>query len=208
MTHFTKTTACLWGALLLVSSNAFAAGDAHGDAAGHAKSAGLPQFDPSSFPSQVFWLAVVFIILYIFFSKKTLPEISKVIENRTEHIQNDLSGAASLKKEAEEVHEAYEAILDEARQTSLESFSAVELAIKDQNDKASDDFRKRSAKDVEKTEASVEKAKAKVLADIDSVAAQVARDAAEKIIGVKTDLKQAESIVQTLQGKNKKKKAA
>jgi hypothetical protein len=46
------------------------------------------------------------------------------------------------------------------------------------------------------------------LADIDSVAAQVARDAAEKIIGVKTDLKQAESIVQTLQGKNKKKKAA
>jgi F-type H+-transporting ATPase subunit b len=203
MTNFKKTTALLWGGLLLASSHAFAAGDAHGDAAGHAEAVGLPQFDPSSFPSQVFWLAVVFVVLFIFFSKKTLPEISKVIENRTEHVQNDLGGAASLKSEAETVHQAYEKILEEARLTSMSSFSAVEDVIKERSDAASEDFRKRSAKEVTKTEKSVEKAKEKVLGEIDSVAAQVARDAAEKIIGVQADLKHAESVVQSLQGKKK-----
>ncbi len=173
------------------------------EAGGHAEAVGLPQFDPTSFPSQVFWLAVVFIILYIFFSRKTLPEISKVIENRQEHIQTDLDGAESLQKEAETIHQAYEEILDEARQKSMQSFTGAELSIKERAEAENQAFRKRSIKEVEKTEKSVEKAKIKALSEIDSIAAQVARDAAEKIIGVQADLKQAESVVQSLQGKKK-----
>ncbi len=172
-------------------------------AGGHAKAVGLPQFDPTSFPSQVFWLVVVFIILYIFFSKKTLPEISKVIETRQDHIQTDLDGAESLQKEAEAIHQAYEDILSEARQTSMGAFLDADKSIKAQAETENQNFRKRSAKDVEKTEKSVEKAKIKVLSEIDAIAAEVARDAAEKIIGVQADLKQAKSVVQSLQGRKK-----
>ena len=41
----------------------------------HGGGVGLPQFDPSSFPSQMFWLAVTFAILYLFFSNKTAADI-------------------------------------------------------------------------------------------------------------------------------------
>lgn len=205
----TKILTAIWGTLLLTSTQVWAAGDkaAHGDAHSdghHGEAAeGLPQFDPSSFPSQIFWLVVTFVFLYIFFSKKTLPDISRVIENRQAHIQGDLDMAEQLKSEAEKVHQAYEEILDEARQKSTSSFDEVDALIKEKTDAASEDFRKTSAKELEKTEKSVEKAKQKVMGEMDSMVAELASQAAEKIIGVKADVKKAEKLVQSLQGKKK-----
>ena len=46
--------------------------DYEGHGAEHASSGGLPQFDPAWFPSQLFWLAVTFALLYVIFAKKTL----------------------------------------------------------------------------------------------------------------------------------------
>src|SRR5690606_28063422 len=59
-------------------------------AEGHPTGGGLPQLDVSTFPSQLFWLFVSFGIMYMIFSRRTLPEISGVLENRQSHIQGDL----------------------------------------------------------------------------------------------------------------------
>ena len=196
-----------------IEAHATAHGDKghHGDTDHHGGKGhgndGLPQFDPTSFPSQVFWLVVVFITMYIFFSRKTLPDISKVIDTRQEHIQNDLDGAENLKKEAEDVKEAYEAILNDARLRSSSAFQNVEDAIKKKSDKANDGFQKRSAKALADTEKSVEKAKDEILAELDGIAAKVASDAAEKITGIKVDEKYALGVVASLQGEKSKKAA-
>lgn len=226
MSFLNKMIAPLWGALLLISTKVWAEGSHGGGAAikiedsadgqhaeivsgdvaagGHAEAVGLPQFDPSSFASQVFWLAIIFAVLYIFFSKKTLPEISSVIEDRQVHIQDDLDMANQLKQEAETVHQTYEDLMDQARHKSGNLFHKAEAAVKGKTDLAGVEFQKRAAKDLEKTQKTIEAAKLKALGDVDLIVAQIASEAAEKIIGVKADLKSAENVVQSLQDKRAK----
>lgn len=54
---------------------------------------GMPQFDVSRFPSQIFWLVVCFAVLYFLMSKLVLPKIGKTIEDRELKIQTDLDAA-------------------------------------------------------------------------------------------------------------------
>lgn len=160
--------------------------------------AGMPQFDPSSFPSQIFWLAVTFIILYVFFSKKSLPDISSILENRREHIQNDIETAEKLRKEAEDIQKAYEEKLDQAHQDAQRLYNKAEEKIKANADKAYDDFLKRAHELTEQTEKRIEREKASVKEDIDALAAEIAKDAAEKIIGISTNIDQARTAVQNI----------
>ena len=48
--------------------------------------AGLPQMDTSTFPSQVFWLAVTFGLLFVVLSRMTLPMIAGSIGARRNRI--------------------------------------------------------------------------------------------------------------------------
>lgn len=168
--------------------------DAHHEAGG----SGLPQLDPSNFSSQIFWLLVAFGIMYFVFSRRILPEMSSVIESRHEHIQSDLDTAEELKREAEEVQAAYEKILDDARTKSSKSFAQAEEKIKTHTAEAYQEFQVRSGKTIVQKESAIENAKNEAMAEMNGLAAEIAREAAEKIIGVETDLKQAKTVVESL----------
>lgn len=70
-------------------------------AAEHAGSA-FPPFDTSTFASQLFWLAVAFILLYVLLSRVILPRLGGVIEQRKGRIASDLDEAARMNSEADE----------------------------------------------------------------------------------------------------------
>ena len=72
--------------------------------ADHAADAGaaFPPFDFSTFPSQLFWLAISFVLLYILLSRLVLPKLGSIIETRKGRIASDLDEAARLKAEADE----------------------------------------------------------------------------------------------------------
>ncbi len=185
-------------------SSAFAeemAHDAHHG--GEAGGSGLPQLDPSNFTSQIFWLLVAFAFLYLFFSRKTLPEISSVIETRHEHIQKDLDTVEEHRKEAEEVREAYEAILADARKKASKSFSQVEDKIKTAAANEYQAFQQRSAAEIADREQAIEEAKKAAMSEMNVLAAEIAREAAEKIIGKSTDLARAKTVVKSLNSKAK-----
>jgi F-type H+-transporting ATPase subunit b len=82
----------------------------------HAESegAGLPQFDPSSWPSQLFWLFVFFGGLYLLMAKYFLPRIGATIEERRDRIADDLDKASELKKDADAAEKAYAKALADA----------------------------------------------------------------------------------------------
>lgn len=181
---------------------ALAAKDSHGQASGG--DTGLPQFDPSSYPSQIFWLAVTFVVLYVFFSKKTLPEISSVIENRQEHIQSDIDTAEKLRKEAEEVQQFYEESLENARLEASKSYAEAEEAVKEKTAKKYESFRKKSAKQIGEMEERLETEKAKVMEEMNTIAAEIASQAAEKIVGIPADIDQAKTVVRSLHKTTKK----
>ena len=60
------------------------------------KSAGLPQMDISTFPSQLFWLVVTFLILYVFMSKYVIPSLRTTIEERKDKIIGDINEAEAV----------------------------------------------------------------------------------------------------------------
>lgn len=203
------------------ASEAFAASDHHGlehvgdvlheldqdlmhaehiDAAHHGSS-GLPQFDPSSYPGQLFWLAIVFLVLYVVFARNILPALSSTIESRREHIQSDLETAEKMKEDAESVQAAYEEALNEATSKASDLMMSTEQKVKDKAQKKLAALQSKSLEKIQETEASIEEAKAKSMLEMNNIAAEVASKAAEKIVGVNVDEKKAKSIINNISKK-------
>ena len=52
---------------------------------GHGE-AGFPPFDPSTFPSQILWLAITFGLFYLFLKKVIMPRLGGILEVRENRI--------------------------------------------------------------------------------------------------------------------------
>lgn len=79
------------------------------------ESSGLPQLDPTWFPSQIFWLAVTFGVLYWLMSTRILPALGGAIEERRDRIADDLDQASEFRRQAEDAEAAYNRALADAR---------------------------------------------------------------------------------------------
>ena len=79
----------------------------------------MPQLDPSTFGSQLFWLAVSFVTLYVVLSVLVLPRIGATMAKRSEQLDGDLAEAEALRARAEAALEAYEEALAQARTKAL-----------------------------------------------------------------------------------------
>src|SRR6266853_2350522 len=75
----------------------------------------MPQLDISTFAPQLFWLAVIFVALYIVMKSVAWPQVGRAIEARRQRREDDLSRATRMKAEADAANEAYQKILATAR---------------------------------------------------------------------------------------------
>ena len=81
---------------------------------GHGE-AGFPPFDPSTFPSQILWIAITFGLFYLFLKKVIMPRLGGILEVRENRIAQDIEQATRMKGEADAAVAAYEQELAEAR---------------------------------------------------------------------------------------------
>jgi F-type H+-transporting ATPase subunit b len=176
------------------------AGEVEGAAAEEHKG-GLPQLNFATYPRQIFWLVIIFAVLFTFMSKKTLPEISGTLQKRASHISSTIDAAKRQKETAEKLKQDYETGLENARIDAQDAFASVEKAIKDKSEKESKAFQDRASAEIERTEAEIYKAKTAAMEDMQHLAAEIASKAAEKIIGVETDIDQAKTVVRSLKAK-------
>lgn len=147
----------------------------------------MPQLDLSTFPSQIFWLAVFFVVLYLLMAKLAMPKIERVVDERRRRIESDLDKAGQMKTEAEAVIAAYEKALADARHQA-------QLTMKETGDKlaalAAERQRQAGAVIAERTtvaEKRIATARSAALADLRGVAVDVARAAASKLVGGTVD---------------------
>jgi F-type H+-transporting ATPase subunit b len=145
--------------------------------------AGLPQLDPSTFATQIFWLAVTFIALYLLMSRVALPRVRDVLEERERRITDDLEKAQRLKDEAEAVLAEYEKALADARASAQALFAKAAEQANAEAAKRQQEMSQKLAKQLETAESRVQAAKAEALDNIRQVATDVARDAAARLIG-------------------------
>ena len=81
----------------------------------------MPQLDISTWPPQLFWLAVTFLALYFVISRVVIPRTGGVIALRKSTIDGDLASAQKLKVETEKAVQSYEAALADARPRPMPS---------------------------------------------------------------------------------------
>jgi F-type H+-transporting ATPase subunit b len=163
--------------------------NAHTEAEGGHHSGTFPPFDPSTFPSQLVSLVIVFVALYIIVSRLALPRVGALIDARQNKIEGDLAEAQKLKDESQSALKAYESDLASARSKA----QAISAENREKLNAASDAERrtledKLSARlaDAEKTIAAT---RATAMSNVRSIAADAAGAIVQRLTGTAPDAK-------------------
>lgn len=149
------------------------------DAAKGAEAAPFPPFDPWHFPSQVFWLVVLFGFLYFVLSRVILPSIGNTLERRESTIASDLDEAARLNDEAVDAQKAVEVSIAKAHAKARETADKARAKI----DK---DIAAETAKvdaDVDKKLAEAETRIAALRTEAMQSVEEIASEAAQSVLG-------------------------
>jgi F-type H+-transporting ATPase subunit b len=155
---------------------------AHTEEAGGHKGP-FPPFQPETFASQLFWLAITFVALYLLASRVLLPRVGGIIDARAGKIEGDLSEAQRFKTEADEANQAYEKALADARGRA----QALANATRDEQQAKADARRKQLEQQLDAK-----------LADAETTIAGTKTAAMSNVRGIATDV--AAAIVKRLTG--------
>lgn len=131
---------------------------------------GLPQLDSQYFPTQLFWLVVCFIVLYLLLSRGALPRIVNVIERRKNRIISDLDRAEELKVQAEKIETEIKTILNDARTKAQKSIDQVMAEIATQRDKRLFEHKQTITQRLEQSTEQIQEAKHAALKELDIMA--------------------------------------
>ena len=160
--------------------------------------AGLPQLKVGTWPSQLFWLVVIFAIGYVFMARVVTPRIGSVLEERRTRLDEDLSRAREASAEAAQTRSDYEASLDGARNEAAEFARSAASEAQTKADAAEKKAAKRMATKIGKAETALAEARAEAEGNLTSIAAEAAIDAATQIAGVKVTKAQADKAVKAV----------
>jgi F-type H+-transporting ATPase subunit b len=75
----------------------------------------FPPFQSQYFPSQLLWLTLTFVLLYVLMSRIALPRIGAIFAERSKRIADDLKAAQGFKERSDAANAAYQKSLADAR---------------------------------------------------------------------------------------------
>ena len=145
---------------------------------------GFPPFDSHTFASQLFWLTLTFIALYLLMSRIALPRVGSILEARRRRVADDLAEAQRFKDASDAAIAAHEKALAEARgraqalanETRAKATAAAEARRKEVNAK----FHAHIA-EAEKTIAGTRSA---AMGNVRSIASEAAGAIVERLTGI------------------------
>jgi F-type H+-transporting ATPase subunit b len=68
---------------------------------------GMPQLKSEYFAGQLFWLAIFFVLVFVFLRFVGLPRVTAIIDERAKRIGGDIASAELLRKQATEAETTY-----------------------------------------------------------------------------------------------------
>jgi len=144
---------------------------------------GFPPFQSQNFPSQLVWLVIAFVLLYVLMAKLALPRVASIIESRQKHIDEDIAEAGKLKQQADEAVAAYEKALADARARA----QSIANETRERHEAAADATRKQFEDELNTklagAEMSIAATKQAAMANVRSIAEEIARAIIERLSG-------------------------
>ena len=154
-------------------------------AAGPALAAGgMPQLDPHNYAPILVWLAILFVLLYVLMARVALPRVDAALQLRADRIKGDLDRAAGLKEETERMIAAYEKARTEARNKAAAVSRETAAALAQKSAERQTQVNADLAAKIKSAEDNIAKARDRAMGDIRGVAADIASDAARRLVGL------------------------
>lgn len=167
-----------------------------GQAVGEAAHSGgiFPPFDPSTFASQLFWLAITFGFFLWFMTKVISPRIGSILETRQDRIAQDLDKARSLRDEADASIAAYEQELADAKAKARDIGQKARDKANGEAVAERQKVEAELASKLKEAEASIAKTRAEAMAEVGGIAEETASEIFSQLLGgtvTKADLAKA-----------------
>lgn len=163
----------------------------------HGGGGNFPPFDPANVAPQVFWLAIIFVVLYIAMSRLALPRIGGILETRQDRLTSDLVEAERLKDESDRSIASYQQSLTEARAKA----QAIANATRDQINAEANANRKQIEGDLAArladAEAQIAATKQQALGNVRGIALDAAGAIVAQILGNAPGQSEVETAVDT-----------
>jgi F-type H+-transporting ATPase subunit b len=144
----------------------------------------FPPFQKDTFVSQIVWLVITFVALYLLISRVAIPRIGGIFEERAKRIEGDFAQAHRAKEEAEAALAAYEKALADARNRA----QAIGTEIRDKLHAEAEEKRKALEAQLNTQLAEAEKmiaaTKTAAMANVRGIAVDAAAAIVERLIGV------------------------
>jgi F-type H+-transporting ATPase subunit b len=143
----------------------------------------FPPFQAEHFPSQLVWLTISFVLLYVLMSKLALPRIGAILAERSRVIRDDLAAAERLKEQSDAAHAAYDKALADARARA----QALANATREQQAHEAEATQKRLEAQLHErlaaAEQSIATSRTAAMSNVRTIAADTASAIVERLIG-------------------------
>src|SRR5580693_7736047 len=143
----------------------------------------FPPFQRENFASQLVWLTISFVLLYVLMAKVALPRVGGILAARQKHIDDDLAAANAFKAKSEAAHAAYEKALADARARA----QAIAAETRDQQAAAAEVTNKRLEAQLHErlaaAEQSIAATRTAAMGHVGAIAKDTASAIVERLIG-------------------------
>ena len=149
----------------------------------------MPQLEITTYPSQIFWLAVSFLILYLIMSRFIIPKISSVIKSRESEIKNNIHISEQMYKDTEIINNEYEEIKKEIEGEARGIINYLKETTNKKITKNTDLLKKRLEQKLEKNEQEIINKKKKALKEINKISLNLSEEILKKLSNENRELK-------------------
>ena len=153
----------------------------------------MPQLEIATYPSQIFWLVVSFLILYLIMSRIIIPKISSVIKSRESEIKNNIHISEQMYKDTEITNNEYEETKKKIENEAREIINHLKQTTNKKINHSTELLKKRLEQKLKKNEQEIINKKKKALKEINKISLNLSEEILKKLSnenrGLKTIIK-------------------
>ena len=167
-----------------------------------AKGAGMPQLDPYYWISQIFWLILSFVVLFLILSKIILPKISGNLETRKSQILENIELAEKQRLESENKIKEFEKLILEGKNQAKNYFSDAKQKIIEDINKKKKLLENEINEEIKSAEKEINDLKNNAPEKINKIAVETSADLIKQLIGFEVNNSNISAIVADLSKKS------
>ena len=141
----------------------------------------MPQLEITTYPSQIFWLVVSFLILYLIMSRIIIPRISSVIKSRETEIKNNIHISEQMYKDTEIINDEYEETKKNIENEARQIINHLKETTNKKITKSTELLKKRLEQKLEKNEQEIINKKKKALKEINKISLNLSEEILKKL---------------------------